>query len=175
MSSLNTKLSRDLFLKHEVYNDLAVCLIHRHFDMASNERLVEFGAVSAPWTLTQVDQVAGGTLVPRSWIFNDSKMSPYEFGYNEAIGEPTYRALPNKPHFYEEFGKLLKREGLENLLGLTLNSDEIQPGLVKFEKTFGRVNVLFNVARGGLMEEKESIPAQWNYKPVGDMIVPVKK
>ena len=52
---MSVSFTRELFLKHDVYHDLAVCLIHRHFDMTDNEKLVEYGAVSTPWSYTQAD------------------------------------------------------------------------------------------------------------------------
>lgn len=168
---------RALFLKHEVYDDLAVCLIHRHFDLAANEKLVEFGAVSSPWSYTQNDSdMIGGSVVPRTWKFVQGKMRPFEFGYNEALGEPIYKQLPNKPEFYKEFNNILQDTGTSDLLGLTLHSDKIPTDQVKFEKTFDRANVAFTVTRDGEMYDKEdAVPAQWIYKELGGMIVPVKK
>jgi hypothetical protein len=161
-----------------VYNDLAVCLIHRHFDMAPDEKLVEFGAVSTPWMYRHPDEnMMGGSIKPRSWLFTDGKMVPYEFGYNEHGKVVKYRDLVNKPEFYADFYALLQQEGLTNMLGLTLLTERKQKGFMKVEKTFGRSNVVFTMKEDDYaLTEKDSVPAQWEYAPaVGNFIVPVKK
>lgn len=101
-------------------------------------------------------------------------MFPFEFGYNEGLANAVYKQLPDKPAFYAELNDLLVKHGLEDLLGLTLYVDELPADRLKFEKTFDRANVVFTVQRGGLMEAKDTVPAQWNYSGVGDFRVPVK-
>lgn len=172
------KKMMEIFVKHQVYDDLAVSLIHRHFDMSANEKLVEFGPVSSPWSYRQADDaMMGGSVTPRSWLFKNGKMLPYEFGYNEAGQPPKYKSLPDKPDFYAEFNDLLEREGLGDLLGLTLLTERKEHGLIKVEKTFGRSNVVFTMTDDdALATEKDAVPAQWEYAPgIGDFIVPVKK
>lgn len=169
---------RELFLKHEVYHDLAVCLIHRHFDMADDEKLVEYGAISTPWSYNQADDnMMGGSVKPRSWVFKGGKMVAYEFGFNQWGQAPVYRDLPDKPAFYADFNTFLEQEGLNGLLGLTLLTDRKQAGVVKVEKTFGRANIVFPMPDSWDQDnEKETVPAQWEYAPaVGDFVVPVKK
>lgn len=86
-----------------------------------------------------------------------------------------YKPLPDKPACYAELNDLLLRRGLTDLLGLTLNIEATSTDTVKFEKTFDRANVVLTIQRGGQMEAKESVPAQWAYSGVGDFSVPVKK
>lgn len=91
--------------------------------------MVEFGAVSTPWPEQNQGYVlAGGEIVPRSWMFVGDKMMPYEFGYNEASKDPVYRALPDKPQFYSELNDILVSYGLTDLLGLQLNTDSTEEG-----------------------------------------------
>jgi hypothetical protein len=168
--------SRALFFKHNVYEELSVSLIHRHFAMKGDERLVEFGSVSTPWPGSKTGSVmAAGHIMPRSWRFVNGKLMPYEFGFNESSRDIVYKDLPNKPEFYADFGSLLEKHKLTDLLGLQLNTDMVDEASVKFEKTFDRANVIFTVPRQGELAQKEAISAQWVYKPLGDMTVPVKK
>ncbi|KGQ11534.1 hypothetical protein BBAD15_g2733 [Beauveria bassiana D1-5] len=165
-----------LFLKHNVYDELAICLLHRHFDLSPSEKLVELGAVSSPWQYAQSDSdVIGGSVEPRSWVFRNGRMFPFEFGYNEGLAPAVYQPLPEKPAFYAELNDLLLKHRLTDLLGVTLNIQDSATDTVKFEKTFDRANVVFTIQRGGQMEVKESVPAQWAYSGVGDFSVPVKK
>lgn len=168
--------SSDLFLEHGVYQDLAICLIHRHFDLSPTEKLVENGAVSCPWEYSQHDtDVVGGAVVPRSWTFRDGQLFPFEFGFNEGLQDAVYKQLPDKPQFYVELNALLDEHGLTDLLGLTLHTGDTIPGTIKFEKTFDRANVIFTINDNGDMDDKEAVTAQWVFSSIGDFTVPVKK
>jgi len=166
----------EVFRKHQVFNELAVCLIHRHFDMADNEKLVEFGATSTPWVVRD-ENMMGGSVKPRSWVFKGGKMMPYEFGFNEWGQPAVYKDMPDKPAFYADFNAILEEEGLNDLLGLTLLTERKKEGVVKVEKTFGKANVVFTMADSWSVENaKVAVPAQWEYAPgIGDFVVPVKK
>ncbi|OAP62532.1 hypothetical protein AYL99_01759 [Fonsecaea erecta] len=167
----------ELFYKHDVYRDLAVCLLHRHFPMTDGEKLVEFGSVASPWSYRQQDtDLMGGRVKARSWMFRKGRLLAYEFGYDNTRSGSTYGDLPEKPAFYLEFGQLLERNHLEDILGLTLLGDGLQPGTMKLEKTFGNTNVMFVVAEEDWDQGKESIIAQWEYKEDGKgATMPVRK
>lgn len=135
--------------------------------MDPDEKLVENGAVSTPWAYHQdSDAVYGGSVVPRSWVYStrDRNLYPYEFGYN-AQGAQTYPAPPDNPEFLAEFCGLLEEHGLVDLLGLTVTSPK-EPGVMKFEKTFKRANIVFNLAEDTEDEingAKHSIKSLWNF------------
>lgn len=159
-----------------MFKELAICLIHRHFDLSPSEKLVENGAVSCPWEYSQADSdIVGGAVVPRSWTFRDGQLFPFEFGYNEGLQDTVYKQLPDKPQFYTELNALLEEHGLTELLGLTLNTGDTPSGTVKFEKTFDRANVIFTIKEGGDMDAKDSVTAQWVFSSIGDFSAPVKK
>ena len=134
--------------------------------MNETERLVEFGPVSMPWSLRPGDsKLVGGTIQPRSWMFRNGDVVPYEFGYNESVGPAVYADLPNKPEFFEQFGKVLEEEGLSDVLGLTLLGRR-PANTIGMEKTFERANVMFNMSVEDFENEKkargkEFIPAMW--------------
>ena len=131
--------------------------------MTAEEKLVESGNVSTPWSYHQEDDnLFGGSVVSRSWMYGDKGVYPYEFGYNSQF-ERTYPGLPAKNEFLEEFGQLLEEHQLTHLLGLTTISPNA-PATMKVEKTWGRSNVVFT------MDEeapdaigKDTIGAVWHF------------
>lgn len=145
--------------------------------MQPDEKLVEFGSVSTPWPNLgeRSSLLISGEVVPRSWMFFEGRMMPYEFGYNESTKEAVYKDLPDTPDFYRELNNLLQSYHLTDLLGLQLNTDATQDDFIKFEKTFDRANIIFTTARDPALASKEAISAQWVYRPLGDAVVPVKK
>lgn len=70
--------------------------------MTAEERLVESGNVSTPWSYHQEDDnLFGGSVVSRSWMYGDKGVYPYEFGYNSQF-ERTYPGLPANNESLEE-------------------------------------------------------------------------
>jgi len=148
----------DIFVKHEAYNALAVFRIHLHFYVAANEKLVEF---STPWMYCHADgDLVGGSIRARSWLFKDGKTVPYESGYNEYGQKVRYGDLPNKPGFYADFHPLFRKEGLADMLRLTLITKRHPKGFMKVEKKFGRANVVSTMKEDDcLLNQKDSAPA----------------
>jgi hypothetical protein len=157
---LDTKISA-LFLKYQLQDKFGVALLHRHFDMDSEEKLVENGNVATPWAFHQSnDDLFGGEVVPKSWMYRDQALHPYEFGYNSEF-EQTYPGAPDNGEFLEEFGKLLEENRLDGVLGLTAVGPSA-PGTMKYEKTFGRSNVVFTMSQGEAdAMDKETVSALW--------------
>jgi hypothetical protein len=162
---LNTKVC-DLFLKYNIHETYGVSLLHRHFDMDAGEKLVENGSVSAPWAYHQPDDdLYGGSVVPRSWMFSDGALYPYEFGYNSRLSQ-AYPSMPINNDFLAEFHELLEEHHLTDILGLTSVSP-LAPGSMKYEKTWGRAMVVFTMAEDALdAMGKETINALWYFGSV---------
>lgn len=169
---VDTKIC-DLFVKHNLHNIYGVSLLHRHFDMSPEERLVESGNVSAPWSYHQPSSsLFGGSVVPRSWMYSsaDRAFYPIEFGYNAQL-QQTYPSTPpsdmaNGTAFLDEFCTLLEQYNMTDILGLTTMSPNA-PGTMKIEKTWGKTNVVFTVAEDESdVSSKETISAMWNFGAV---------
>lgn len=60
---------RDCFLKHGVEKTFSAFLIHKHFDLAANERNVEMNGKAI--ASSDLDGI-----LPSSWIYHDSKCYP---------------------------------------------------------------------------------------------------
>ena len=139
-------------------------LLHRHFDIADDEKLVESGNVSAPWSYTYDDHnVYGGSVVPRSWMLEGNNLHPYEFGYNGGCGvTDAYPALPENMDFYTKFAELLVKYELTDILGLTL-VNQIAPNTVRLEKTYRHANVVYELPAKAVAEDKDTVQAVWQF------------
>ncbi|KAJ2896792.1 hypothetical protein MKZ38_005238 [Zalerion maritima] len=137
----------ELFTKHGVEGTLSLALLHRHFEMAPDERLVEHGDMSVPWQVNdQIEDLPvkapSGKLVGRTFKLMDGTVVPVEFGFNPSHGPAPYRPLPDAPEFYRELSAILERDGLSDIIGLATISGKYEPGYIVTERTFGGVNVM---------------------------------
>lgn len=146
-------------------------LLHRHFDMTSDEILVEHGPTSTPWSMPPDPlNFMDGRIVPRSWYFPDTSGEPlpYEFGFERhdeaersASADPDSRAS-----FVAELREILNKHSLTSILGLVALSPDYLPTetqtTVKCEKTFGRANVVFEVGAEAL-NEKDKRTSIWTF------------
>lgn len=116
-SAINTFI-RDCFLKHGVEKTFSACVIHRHFDLAPNERNIEEnGRAIASKDLENI--------YPSHWLFHDGKLYPYEFTRGSNSGP----VLPQE--FVDELGRVLMENDLCDVIGVQVYKD----GVVGFECT----------------------------------------
>lgn len=170
----------DLFDQHpNARQSFGLQLLHRHFPMASSERLVEVGRTSTPWDVGNVKpdgSVMQGLVLPKTFRLgteSDGPMfEPYEFRY--ILDGETAPADPNHPDnraFFQELVGILKKHSLENVLGINALTPEIKPlrgfvGEPKWlrEKTIGRANINFPISELG----KDSIEAIFVFTGAGE-------
>ena len=162
----------DLFTQHEAMTKMyGVSLLHRHFDMKDDEVLVEHGSTSTPWVVPpEPENFMDGRIMPRSWCFSDDTAEPhaYEFGFVSNGGESELLLADPTAHaeFVVKFWDILKRNGLTTVLGLTALSADYLPGdnrsSTKFERTFERANVVFDVNPDAL-QDKSKRTSIWTF------------
>lgn len=167
-SDLQTKGGRDvihdvlgpLFTKHGVEEKFGLGLLHRHFEMAPSERLVELNNISTPWNATDAQSI-GGILRAQSWLFADNQLVPYEFRY--VHGEAAHTQLRSQDTtlgllggFLKELYAALLALDLDKTLGLRLHPGMEFDGLV--EVTAGRANINFHPSE---MSPKNSTDTAW--------------
>ncbi|KAL8762141.1 MAG: hypothetical protein Q9184_001797 [Pyrenodesmia sp. 2 TL-2023] len=71
---------RDVFLLHGMESRYVAGLIHRHFDMASNERLTDIGGnISEPVTINDDGTTDKGSLLLTDWVYDGARLRPLEF------------------------------------------------------------------------------------------------
>lgn len=141
---------RELFLRHNIEDTLGVCLVHRHFDLAPDERLVEEGKTSTPWTL---DRVNNANVIASAWAFRGGILYPYEFEVASAPGEAPQ--LP--PAFLQDLYTLLLQNGYQDQLGI----NAYHPGPCYEEHTAGRANILTEIV--GDPGSDTTAPASWAF------------
>ncbi|OXA40180.1 uncharacterized protein LOC110860782 isoform X2 [Folsomia candida] len=149
----------ELFVKHGCYKEFGLTIVHRHFDMARDEVLVESMdegesmSVSIPWKLENGSDNASPSdpaywnsfnflpkdfILPKSWAFNSSgELVAFEY----VLADEKF--TPPNPQFATELYGLLRQMGLDGIIGLRKlqgigNSYErtpegIRANIVKFE------------------------------------------
>lgn len=157
---LTSTLNSKLFHRYNVQDELGLLILHKHFDMEADERLVEYGPVATPWKIPGSGSVFGGRLVPRCWALKDGDLYPTEFGFvpgTEAAGQPTYPEPSFDPDFVQELNSLLEEEGLTDVFGLTVLEEGHTANLkgmhlasmdstISVERTTGRVSIMMPVS-----------------------------
>ena len=135
----------------------ALVMVHRHFDLDQDEKLIEYRGISTPWKVgANTSSIFGYRIVPRSWaFFADVQLHPTEFRYvvsNDEGQEPKFPV-----GFIDEFYELLSAHGLERLLGLTaFGPDVLGDGVTEVERTVGRVSLTIPPKDGDVTETTET-------------------
>lgn len=145
-----------MFHRHKVHKTFGVMILHRHFDMTQDERLVEYGGVTTPWPLSETNEIFGGKVVPRCWTFSKGGLYPIEFGFNPS-GENTYPEVKFQAGFVQELHELLCRLEIDDLFGLTILDDGDLSTLRGIERTVGRVSITIPVSEGQVASAVESV------------------
>lgn len=124
-----------LFLKHKVGTDIAIELLHRHFEVPADKRLVRVGRVVTPWSaslFSTVEQQAGlGRLAPGGILVHDGAYYPYEFRHlskSDAAAEVESSGGKDRPDqhatFLEQFARFVQDKNIANVIGLRFLSAE---------------------------------------------------
>ncbi|KAF8453576.1 hypothetical protein BDZ91DRAFT_48753 [Kalaharituber pfeilii] len=146
---------RELYLRHNVENTFGVGLVHRHFNLAVDERLVQDGKVSTPWKLERVNNT---NIVPSAWAFRNGALYPYEF---ELVSEGS-KAPDLPPAFLRDLHALLVKNGYQDLLGI----NTYHKGPSHEERTEGRANILTEIV--GDPASDHTAPASWAFSRSAD-------
>ncbi|KAJ0163945.1 hypothetical protein CTA2_2077 [Colletotrichum tanaceti] len=125
---------KDFVVKAGMDRTFGVAMIHRHFDLEDNEKMVDYQGTSTPWLET-----IPGMKSPQAaiWAFDkDGVLRPTEFYYSERKDAPlSKKAL----EFIGEFKALLDKLNLTGLLGLSrYPGDDFQGSC---EVTHSRANI----------------------------------
>lgn len=131
VKSIVSKHIIGLFSKHGVEGDFSINLLHRHGDLADDQRLVCVGRVMAPWSTGLMDMVEPslGKISPQALLVHNGKYYPYEFIH---LSEAEAASWPDdgiegfkKYHdFMEEFAEVVERQEIADVIGLRLLSAE---------------------------------------------------
>lgn len=143
---------RSLFKTYGLESKLGVGLLHRHFDLETGEKLVEFNNIAVPWKHHEADEYIGGKLVPNAWLVTQgdsgaSRLMPYEYFFtaNNGLDQQQGIQLDNaeniSPQFLEVFAQRVLENGLEDTIALRAFPYKGYTG--GLEITQGRANINF--------------------------------
>lgn len=106
---------KSLFVSEGMDRIFGLAMIHRHFDLKPNQKLVEYNGTSTPWDSSQTT-VGMRNPQPHMWAFDkDGLLKPIEFRYAEKQDEPwTEKELA----FAAKFKATLDTLNLSHLFGL---------------------------------------------------------
>ncbi|KAK2803796.1 hypothetical protein FQN51_003026 [Onygenales sp. PD_10] len=143
-----------LFLDSGMHGRYGVSLLHKHFSMETNQRLVDLQNLSTPWTVPKYE----GFVIPRTFRFFNGIWSPVEFDYSPCTsdGDPD-------PAFLVGISALLRQHGLENVLGV--RSLDRYDSELSVEITEGKTNIM--MPRGSV-KDSELIEAVWVFSTDDD-------
>lgn len=127
----------DLFVRHSMDRRSGLTLLHRHFSLDADERLVEYRGTSTPWKLNKL----AASIRPSSWLLSaDGKLRPYEFYHSLTEDSPSLDLeCSSQRTFLAEFAQLLSKNNAEGLFGLCRYPGDEFEG--RIEVTQGRANI----------------------------------
>ncbi|KAF4435234.1 hypothetical protein FACUT_7338 [Fusarium acutatum] len=167
---------RDVFMKHGVDKVFGVGLLHRHYDVAPNEKIIELGPVSSPWVVGDDEVITGGAVLPHTWRVFDGELKPTEFKFVPQrelsnVDRPVFPAA-----FVKELIGVLQETGLDEVLGVSLYEPG-DPDNETMEVTYGRSSIV--IPSTGLIGSKvigpqgfDAFQAAWTFsKKEGEDVV----
>lgn len=145
---------RDIFLQHEAHHEFALTLLHTHFQIKSDQRLVDCRSVATPWIFKDDNAVVhkyGRYVYPKAYRLANGKFEPYEFEFSHDL--PHFQ--PNQT-FLTALASFLHHRQLDGILGLrVLGKDD--PDL-NVEATEGTTNVMVHKSN---LPEESLVPTLW--------------
>jgi hypothetical protein len=132
---------QDLFIRHKMDRVFGLSLLHRHFPLSGDERLVEYHGTSVPWKVDDFTRY----IKPASWLLTtDGAVSPYEFYYSLAEDGPKLDVKdPDQQAFLEEFAQVLSEKRIHGLFGLCRYPGDDFKGRVEITQGRSNINLKF--------------------------------
>ncbi|OBT82529.1 hypothetical protein VE02_08637 [Pseudogymnoascus sp. 03VT05] len=151
--TINTALAT-LFLRHKVHHNLGIQMLHTHFAIGDDERLVGIGAVAVP---IELDIIVGSAIKPLVYRFVDSGVAVCEWTQGNDANEVDLSS-PQYSAFTAELRTVLDDAGLIDVLGIFVR----QPGdgeMKGVEFTAGRANITLH--KDEPTDGGKSVEASW--------------
>jgi len=117
-------------VRHHVEGILGVVLLHNHFLLSQNEKLVGFGSAAVPCAGELPNVTAS------SWRFISEGIVPYEFVCSDAK-----TSLAQTQQFLAEFRAIINEWKLANVFGICSLKEDSIGGPVTTEFMSGRANI----------------------------------
>lgn len=125
---------KDFFVEHGMERRFGLAMMHRHFDLAPSERLVEYLGTSTPWTGSSSGM---NEPQPVMWAFDrEGLLRPTEYRYSAMIDD---KFDSNELEFLAKLKAELASRGLAHVFGLARYPGDNFEGSCEF--TQGRANI----------------------------------
>lgn len=155
------KILAPLIRKHTVEECFGPTLVHRHFDIEADEKLVEFNNVTTPWTIDEEFQDtnvgSNGLIYPTAWLLDaEGKWMAYEFAFSPTGGKDKHIVDFNAAKYHDfllEYALAIKAGGWEKVLGLRAWPGDGFAGVLEF--TQGKANINLTPAEFDLARAQE--------------------
>ena len=155
-------------MRHNANETFVLQLLHRHFDMDPNEKLVEYGPVQNPWPVAADQEfVQGGHVLPKSWRMYNDELHPFEFQFFPATEQPRTPVFTKA--FVNELRDVLLKTGLDNIVGISLTdpaADSKPDDLV--EITIGRNSMMVPAGKAPAEGVDSTVAAAWSFSRKAD-------
>ena len=154
------------FVKHHVENTLGIALLHNHFLLEHQEKLVNVDSVAVPWnTASGATELAGVNAC--AWRFTDQGLAPYEFAHTAVEVALDRHPMPS---FLRELAAILEKWNLTDILGVMFLGEKSIDRAATMEFTSGRANITlpFDIAPN----DGNNIDAIWQFSsdPLGSSV-----
>ncbi len=143
-----------VFMEHRVQDLLGVILLHNHFTMEPDQKLVALGNVATPWDANTASE-ALVEVNGSSFRFVNGAVTPYEFAHGT---EELSMKGEQMQAFLAELHPMLVKWDLNSLLGVCVLPDISGP--VGTEFTSGNANITLPL---DLNPDAGSIEAMWHF------------
>ncbi|KFX99133.1 hypothetical protein O988_04028 [Pseudogymnoascus sp. VKM F-3808] len=155
-STIQTTLAA-LFLRHNVHENLGIQMLHTHFEISDDERLVSVGAVAVP---IELDIIVGSAVKPLVYRFVPSGVAVCEWTQGDDANEVDLSS-PQYSAFMTELRAVLDDAGLIDVLGIFVRQpcDGESKGV---EFTAGRANITLHKANPS--EGGTAVEASWVFQ-----------
>ncbi|KIM81948.1 hypothetical protein PILCRDRAFT_8207 [Piloderma croceum F 1598] len=131
---------RQVFLEFDVESKYGLTLLHNHFPLKENKRLVDYNNTATAWSVdddvSAVSLKYNGLVVPRTYMFENNDIIPYEFSFVP----PTDTPVSIDTAFFDALNQILTNLGLEKLFGVRNLKDHDKD--LSVEVTEGDANIM---------------------------------
>ncbi|KAM0562689.1 hypothetical protein ACHAPJ_001526 [Fusarium lateritium] len=142
----------NLLVEHKLDNAYDIRLNHKHFDITGSEQVVGFtghnliasavcngGEMPVEMLSAEgIGPVSGGAIRPSDFLVKGGIAIPYEFAYTASTPSPA-----PSPQFLDEWCTILREEGVDGLLGLSVRDDNVPVDAHEVSDSEARINRLF--------------------------------
>jgi len=152
---------RQTFIDFDVQSKYGLALLHSHFALKGNQRLVDYHNTATAWLVddevSAVSPKYNGQVVPRAYMFENNDIIPYEFSFVPVPDIP----VSTDTEFFDALNKTLTTLGLEKLFGVRdLQDYDNDPSV---EVTEGDANIMLPLTDS--FTSADLIEALWVFGP----------